>query len=144
MEWIRQVEANKVDIVENVEMTITVDAKTTATMAAMNGEIEDIIMIADIDRTENEMIESNYEEWDGIADDGKSSDVNTLDDWEYIVEETEDTENNGENYRARCMEDIAAICERYKLSWIKKFDKFEKMALSDWGHAQNQDCESIL
>ena len=137
-------EASEVNIVENGEMTIIVDAKAMVTTAAMNDKMEDIVMIADIDRTENEMIESDYKECDGIADDGESSNVNTADDWEYIVEEMEDTKNNGENYRARCMEDIAAIRERYKLGWIKKFDKFEKMALSDWGHAQNQDCESML
>ena len=140
MEWIRRVEANEVDIVENGEMTIIAEAKATATTAAMKDEIDAIIMITDVDRTENEMIESDYEEWDGIADDGNSSNVNTADNWQGIVEETE---NDRENYQARCMEDIAAIHERYKLSWIKKFNKFEKMALSDWGHAENQESGSI-
>ena len=122
-------------------MTIIAEAKATATTAAMKEEIDGIIMIADVDRTENEMIESDYEEWNGIADDSNSSNINTADDWQGIVEKTE---NDGKNYRARCMEDIATIRERYKLGWIKKFDKFEKIALSDWGHAENQESGSIV
>ena len=105
-EWIRKVEADEVEVNELEAGEVNEDDS--------KGEIESI---------KDEM----YETGDSIGK-WKCVDEHDSDDWKDI----DDYNIGDEAWRSSFIQDVAAIKEKFKKGWIKKFEILEERAKETW------------